>query len=506
MPPNHEKAEGLFRQESLERLSSPERLDQLMQVVNPLDWLMLATFGSLVLAGLAWSVMGRIPVTVEGRGVLMQPRQIMDFQSAIAGQLTEVKVRGGQCVQKGDILATIDPLDLRQQLRLAQGKLGQLRTQTQDSRMLTSRRTQTERSAIEASRASLRQRLRDTQALAPVLRDKGLGAVQEQRRSLEQRLANARSLVPVRRKRVEDLRNLQAQGAINRDYLLQIEQAYIQSKETVAEIEAQLKALDVESTEAERRYLENLRSTGELQAQLQELEARDTRLNQETLDTNTLRDRELQDVNREITRLNQQINNNSQVISPQAGCLIEVNAQPGQVVQPGTKLGYLQTINQGDTMRGMGYLAIKDGKRVKAGMKIIVIPDTVQRERFGGILGEVTQVSALPVTKEGALAAIGNADLVQGLLAGNSAVIGVEAKLRADSQTDSGYQWSSSRGPSEMITPGTTVTVRITIEERAPITFLLPFLQEFGSDRKPKLAMNVPLDRLQTSHLGFESQ
>jgi hypothetical protein len=33
----------IFRQESLERLSSPDQLDQLLQVVNPQNWLPLVT-------------------------------------------------------------------------------------------------------------------------------------------------------------------------------------------------------------------------------------------------------------------------------------------------------------------------------------------------------------------------------------------------------------------------------------------------------------------------------
>ena len=39
---------GLFRKESVERLSSPERQDQLMQVVNPKSWLTLTSLGFLV--------------------------------------------------------------------------------------------------------------------------------------------------------------------------------------------------------------------------------------------------------------------------------------------------------------------------------------------------------------------------------------------------------------------------------------------------------------------------
>ena len=59
---------SLFRKEALERLSSPESLDRLMQVVSLKDWLPLVTLGGLVfLAGL-WSIWGRIPITVNGKG------------------------------------------------------------------------------------------------------------------------------------------------------------------------------------------------------------------------------------------------------------------------------------------------------------------------------------------------------------------------------------------------------------------------------------------------------
>ena len=73
---------ALFRQESLERLSSPERLDQLMKVVSPKDWLPLATLGSLVGIAFIWSIVGRIPITASGQGVLIYPRQVVAVQSA----------------------------------------------------------------------------------------------------------------------------------------------------------------------------------------------------------------------------------------------------------------------------------------------------------------------------------------------------------------------------------------------------------------------------------------
>ena len=71
MDDNQQKS--IFRQESLERLSSPEQLDQLMHVVNPKSWLPLASLGVLVFLAFLWSIFGRIPITTAGRGVLVHP-------------------------------------------------------------------------------------------------------------------------------------------------------------------------------------------------------------------------------------------------------------------------------------------------------------------------------------------------------------------------------------------------------------------------------------------------
>jgi HlyD family secretion protein len=111
-------------------------------------------------------------------------------------------------------------------------------------------------------------------------------------------------------------------------------------------------------------------------------------------------------------------------------------------------------------------------------MAIAITPDTVQRERFGGIVAEVTEVSKLPITRAGATAVIGNSEMVQTLVGETGAVMEVNTKLVTDPTTVSGYKWSSSKGPASKITPGTTATVRVTVEERAPITFVLPFLRD----------------------------
>ena len=50
MPP------ALFRQEALDRLSSPDQLDQLMRVADPKRWIALTAIGALIVGVLVWGV------------------------------------------------------------------------------------------------------------------------------------------------------------------------------------------------------------------------------------------------------------------------------------------------------------------------------------------------------------------------------------------------------------------------------------------------------------------
>ncbi|MBD2385851.1 NHLP bacteriocin system secretion protein [Cylindrospermum sp. FACHB-282] len=474
-----ENKDSIFRKESLERLSSPERLDQLMQVVSPKDWIPLAALGGLVVIGLIWSIFGRIPITVTGRGVLIRPDRIVSFESPISGQLQSVNVKTGECIEKGYVLATIDPKELKLQLQLQRSKLAQLQTQEQYMRLIQQQRTETEKVAIASSKASLNQRLRDTQSLTPAFYEKGLNAIGQQRISLQQRLKDTLALAPILKDRLQKRQALLNAGAIAKDTVLQAEQEYKQGLQTGYEIKAQLKQLDVSETEAQQRYLGNLSSVGDLQAQLQELDTRSKRLKQEDLTEFNVRINQIQELNRAIAQLQTQVSENSQIVSPSSGCILEITATQGQFATPGTPIGTLNTGGKNTSIVAVSYFDLKDGKQIQPGMTIQITPDTTKRERFGGIVGKITSVSPLPVTKEGAASVIGNPDLVAKLMPSGGGEIEVRAEMAIDSSTFSGYRWSSSKGPKLNISAGTTTSVRVKVEEQAPITYLLPILRDF---------------------------
>lgn len=106
-------ASNLFRKKALERLSSPERLDELMQVTSPVGWLALGGLGFGILAAIVWGIVGNISVKVDGKGILMRGGSVAEINATLAGHVLEVKVQPGQTVAVGEAIATLDQPELR---------------------------------------------------------------------------------------------------------------------------------------------------------------------------------------------------------------------------------------------------------------------------------------------------------------------------------------------------------------------------------------------------------
>jgi HlyD family secretion protein len=470
---------SLFRKESLERLSSPERLDQLMQVVSPKSWLPLVALGSLVGVAIVWSIYGRIPITVEGRGILIYPRKVVPLQSTSSGQLMALDAKVGDFVKKGQVLATIDQTELRKQLQQQRAKLTELQSQDQAVGLLQGQRLEQDKGSMQQQRQYLQQRIRELQALTPLLKIKGNVSIEQQRQALQQRIRQAQALTPLYKQRMEIRKQLfKEEGAISSDQALNAEQEYLQNLEQIADLKAQLKELDVKEIEQEKAYRENLSTISDLQAQLKQIDSKEASQAQQDLENATARKREIQEVKREIARLELQLGSNSQIISQHSGRILEITLTPGQVVDAGTRLATIEAENSSSKLVGVTYFPVADGKKIQPAMTLQITPQTVKRERFGGIVGTVTSISRFPITKEAAAIEVGNPEVVEGLVfEKQKGVMQVFSDLELDSTTFSGYKWSSSTGPHLKISPGTTTVVRVKVEERAPITFVLPILR-----------------------------
>lgn len=83
---------------------------------------------TLTLVGLTgwWSIVGRIPTSVIGQSILIQPRSIISFQPrGTGGQILEIRIKPGDTVKVGQVIAVLDFPDLQEQLRNQQEELAE---------------------------------------------------------------------------------------------------------------------------------------------------------------------------------------------------------------------------------------------------------------------------------------------------------------------------------------------------------------------------------------------
>jgi len=431
----------IFRPKALERLSSPDRLDEAIQIVTPRDWLPLVVLGILTILTLVWGFTGRIPTTVSGRGVLLRPRGVLDVQTLGAGRVERLRVRAGDRVAQGDVLAYVDQFELRRRLDEDRSLLTELETQD---------RAQTRLQGDQTSRQQRQTGITGTY-------------VRSQADNLRKALADAQALAPLLDQRLQSLRKLRDAGLIAAlaPELLDAERAALENASRITEAAARLKELDI---------------------QLAQAEALEMSLSRDNLEAASMRRAEIQRLRSAIAINEVQIEKNSQIVAARAGRIVELLADDGQIVTAGARIARLEVDDAGTTLVNVAYFLVGDGKKIRPGMRVLVTPDTVERQRYGGITGVVLAVSDMAVTTEGARAMVGNADLAQALLAG-AARIEVTAALDVDPETASGYKWSSSNGPPSAVTAGLTGDVRVVVEQRAPITYVLPFLRELTGAR-----------------------
>ncbi len=103
----------LFRKAALEKLASPERLDEMMQITAPVGWMALIAVGFGLVGLVVWSIIGTISIKVTGKGMLIRGGVVFDISSTTEGRLAEVLVKPGDHIVTDEIIARLDRPSLR---------------------------------------------------------------------------------------------------------------------------------------------------------------------------------------------------------------------------------------------------------------------------------------------------------------------------------------------------------------------------------------------------------
>lgn len=120
----------IFRQVALDRLSSPEQLDQLITVTSPKGWIALLTLGALVLAFVGWGIFGTITTKVNGSGMIMETGNVIQVTPWEDGQVAEIYVTAGSTVAPGQLLATLSQPSQTQELERLRTEMALSQNQT----------------------------------------------------------------------------------------------------------------------------------------------------------------------------------------------------------------------------------------------------------------------------------------------------------------------------------------------------------------------------------------
>ncbi len=411
----------VFRQVSLDRLSSPEQLDQLMRVTSPKGWFALGGIGMILVAALVWGIIGSIPNTVKGKGVLIKSGGILEIASNASGRVADIAVRVGDEVTEGQVVARLSQPELIERASSAKLELSHLRSA--QSELATSAR-----------------------------RDSALKVVYyaQQRAYLEESIRGARASLASLEEKVEGQERLVSRGLLTRQSLLTTRQQRDAVQDKIRSDGAQLAQLSVTAQQADVARQQQL-ADGE--ARIGEAEAR-------------------------LAQLTSDYRAAVEVVSPYNGRILEILSEQGGLVGRGTAILTLDLT--GRTINGLEaviYVASTNGKMVKPGMEVRIAPSTVKPEEFGYMIGKITYVSDFPATTRGMLRMLKNEALVSSL-SGGDAPYEVHTELQLDPKTASQYRWTSSKGPPLKIQSGTLAQVEISVMSQRPIELVIPFVRK----------------------------
>jgi HlyD family secretion protein len=412
---------NIFRKVSLDRLSSPEQLDQLMQVTDTRGWVVLSAFGIVLSTALLWGVWGSVSHDVPCLGMLVKSGGVLEVSALSNGRITDLAVRAGDMVTEGQVVARMSQPELADKLLEARAVLTELKAQ------------HAEIVANGSQDVALQTRL-----------------LAQQRATISQTIAAAQRSAKAHRETVELQEKLVQEGLLTRQTALATRHQLDQTEQQIGDGQSQLVQIAVREQELRARHEE------EVNAGLTKIAAQE----------------------RLITGLEREIKSKAEVVSQHTGRILEIIADQGSLVQAGDAIVTLDLA--GRTVKELEvilYVPSSYGKQIQSGMMVYVSPSTVKREEFGLMVGRVTYVSDYPATSRGMLRILKNDKLITALV-GNDSPYEVHADLLVDERTFSGYRWSSSKGPPLKIQSGTRVTAYVTVASRRPIEMVIPLLRE----------------------------
>ncbi len=174
-------------------------------------------------------------------------------------------------------------------------------------------------------------------------------------------------------------------------------------------------------------------------------------------------------------------------ISPKGGMyILNIYARPGSNVKKGDGL-YTYTSEKPKLPKIIPvFVNSASLQQIVPGQRVTVFPKGISRSRFGGIQGEVIQVSKFPITLDKLANYIGTRQLAKNisLLEPELYMLNVQLSIKSQQSCNNHesaecYLFTSGRTPPFPVRLGALAVSEISVERKAPIEFLIPGTRQF---------------------------
>jgi len=417
---------ALFRKISLDRLSSPEQIDHLLEVTTARGWIALVALCLTLAAGIVWSVTGSSDSTVAGRGVLALTGGVNIVVAMGSGTVMDIKVHEGEFVKAGQVVAHIAQPALEQKLKRVRSDI----TEAEQAR-----------NRVLAARA-------EGDAAKLIAFKKQIASNEKQITDTLEQIKYAKEQIPVDEQLV-------AKGLITR-------QTALSNLQKVAALEGDVQKLG---------------------AQISQLQSEQVSMKNDTQQAALEYTNKIDGIVKDLQMTKEDLRRASSVESPSDGRVVEIVSYEGALVASGQPILSVEVASAHEdlmTDEGLGayvYVPVREAKEIQPGMEAHISPSGIQQEEYGYMLGKVDYVAKFPATLEAITHTFENEALARSMM-GDSSVTEAHVTLVKNPETPSGYAWSSRRGPPTPISAGSVCTVEVSTRKQHPIELVLPYIKK----------------------------
>jgi NHLM bacteriocin system secretion protein len=409
-----------FRENAVESAASPDQVNQVAPITSPRLWILVAAAATVTAAFVAWGVLGTIPLTVRGTGLLIEGTMVVAAEAPLDGRIAEIRVRQGDRVSQGDVLAIVANPALEAQLQDARSAAVRLREQD---------------AAMGAA---------EEQSLSAAI-----AALDAREQEARQRIEKAAAAADAFSKSVETKRDLVRQGLLAEADLLGTVNTQLEIDRALSECRNELRRIAADRADAGIRHAQE----------------RQRRRNA------------IADADAAVRQAEARLDADRNVVAPRPGKALQVLRGAGDVVRRGGSVAVISDVGDG-SLRCYAFFPLADGKRIAGAMPARVEPSVADRERFGVIAATVRDVEPMVGTRESLSRIINSPEVAQDIERRYGGIVSAVLDLAVDQSTPTGLRWSGGAGYPKPLVPGTICDVDVVTEEVAPIRLLLPWIKQ----------------------------